>query len=81
MSNGNTVIGNSLVGINAPQQNFRYTNDNALAGAFGDKSKPPKFSPPPDILVKASQGEGPKELHRRILLEAASRAGLDGTDE
>ena len=33
------------------------------------------------VTVKSIAGENPQELQKRLLLEAASRAGLDGTEE
>jgi hypothetical protein len=40
-----------------------------------------KFSVPKSVSVQAKAGEDPKELLRRILRQAASDAGLDGTAE
>lgn len=44
-------------------------------------SADPKFRVPTRLTVQARPGEDPKELHRRILRQAASPAGLDGTAE
>lgn len=41
----------------------------------------PRFRVPARVTVQARPGEDPKELHRRILRQAASQAGLDGTAE
>ena len=43
--------------------------------------KPQGFSVPPSVEIKTLKNEDPKELHRRYLMEAASEAGLDGTDQ
>ncbi|HEX8249216.1 MAG TPA: hypothetical protein VF599_13650, partial [Pyrinomonadaceae bacterium] len=37
--------------------------------------------PPEEVSVRSLEGESPRELHRRILLEAASQAGLDATPQ
>jgi hypothetical protein len=41
----------------------------------------PRFRVPTNVSVQARAGEDPKELLRRILRQAASEAGLDGTAE
>ncbi len=41
----------------------------------------PRFQVPRSVSVQARAGEDPKELLRRILRQAASEAGLDGTAE
>jgi hypothetical protein len=41
----------------------------------------PRFRVPGSVSVQARAGEDPKELLRRILRQAASEAGLDGTAE
>lgn len=40
-----------------------------------------RFRVPARVTVQARPGEDPKELHRRILRQAASLAGLDGAAE
>lgn len=48
----------------------------------GEKKISQKSPPvPPYVSVRSLEGESPRELHRRILLEAASQAGLDGTPQ
>ena len=42
---------------------------------------PKKFEAPPRVSVQTAKGEDPKQVHQRLLREAASRAGLDGTPQ
>lgn len=45
------------------------------------KSDKPNIPVPAQVEIKTRQGEDPRELHRRYLMEASSEAGLDGTNQ
>ncbi len=57
-----------------------FAGDNqSSVSLLSGKNSQDAFSVPKNISVLARAGEDPLELHRRMLREAASRAGLDGT--
>nr|MBA4185202.1 hypothetical protein [Acidobacteriota bacterium] len=75
-------VNNSLFQLETA--NFYNQNSAAIKNnAGGNKTlqKPQSFPVEPKISIKTIVGEDPRELHKRFLLEAASQAGLDGTDE
>jgi len=63
-------------------QNYSSGNSVLIEPTAKPKTKPQTPFPHGNkVSVNAKAGEDPIEVHRRILLEAASQAGLDGTDE
>lgn len=54
-------------------------NTGFTTGKNTDASQKSDFPIPSTVKVKTLTNEDPKELKRRILMEAASEAGLDGT--
>ena len=56
-----------------------FAGENTLDGKHL-KNGQANFPVPTKVSVQTRAGEDPLELHRRRLREAASRAGLDGTD-
>ena len=79
------ISGNSSsVYSNEQWRLLNYSGGNFVLTEPTTKPKTKPQTPFPDgnkVSVNAKAGEDPRELHRRILLEAASQAGLDRTDE
>ena len=80
-----TVSGNSTsVNFCEQWQPLNSSGSNSVSVEPTAKHKAKPQTPFPErnkVSVNAKAGENPSDLHRRILLEAASQAGLDGTNE
>jgi hypothetical protein len=81
----NTISGDLLSNRSSEQwQILNYSRNNSVLTALADQPESKQKTPFPEgnkVSVNAKAGEDPRQLHRRILLEASSQAGLDGTDE
>lgn len=62
------------------EENYQANTDRLSENRSNDLQNS-KFPIPGSISVKSFKNEDPRQLHRRILLEAASEAGLDGTGQ
>ncbi|MGI8554869.1 MAG: hypothetical protein ACR2LT_00715 [Pyrinomonadaceae bacterium] len=79
----NNKISNLLLDVS--RQNLIFTFGGKTADSsemrLQNNTTQQKFPVPPSVEIKTIKNEDPRQLHRRYLMEAASEAGLDGTDQ